>query len=761
MTWWIAEQKTMCCDSPLDEYAYKSMVGALYFFDFFRLMENQLRMHTFVYYSIMALENISLYGTFILFYEQIFELNIFVITTVAILGGTFIGLLNMTIYFNIFKRSYKPKPSNKHVCTSSNLDTIENNLNAKSEEISNNLSIKDVTADRKSLISNIVQHSENIEEGIINTSFIDNEEPSVAVVDDSKLNVDKEIEVAMKIDNVKEEEKLEAQSEVKINVDTLQKRRAICSLTQLGLEPIVSDDQFGGKSFPVEKNLVDPVDISLNIDPKSVESSFIDSLPIKNLINEQGLRERLDTPEEKSSDNSQKEETLSQMTSVHDYENLCPLGVARPPWCIRSWQGYTDIENYVHDDSVVRDRRRDTLTSTVTGITMSSDFSDATYMTLNGRKLPRRTRQDDYLDTLAYDLADWESNQSTVAPSDLDVVNLGTIYEEREDRSSTSDLRSKNPSICSVSSLVATIDEIRKCTAENSPCHIYHRSESESPKRKVLFPNEYNKYVKNNDKLNIIREMTNYCLKDGGSGKTPLINAILSDSPILGSKTDTQSCCDDQVELLEDNVYVDMNALGKNSFGLSKIEEENILNISTESGKKNIYKENLELDQSKCPQSKSQLVLSLSDMSLAVHDFTKTIDDKQVFSTLNCSESNDFNSDKIKKLVNRPRRKFSLLRERFEPKSEQIVCVVTPQRKLISNRPQLNSLNKKISVIFNDPDTLNSTVTYEKENTSNSSMDLKEKRSVFLKQVLTPPRFQSWSKKRIFSPNSKFAPKNN
>lgn len=104
---------------------------------------------------------------------------------------------------------------------------------------------------------------------------------------------------------------------------------------------------------------------------------------------------------------------MSHVTSIHDYENLLPLGVARPPWFIRSWQGYTDIETYIHDDSVVRDRRRDTLTSTATGTTLSSDFSDATYASL--RKIMKRSRQDDYLDTLIYDLVDWES-MSNKAP---------------------------------------------------------------------------------------------------------------------------------------------------------------------------------------------------------------------------------------------------------------------------------------------------------------------------------------------------------
>ena len=119
---------------------------------------------------------------------------------------------------------------------------------------------------------------------------------------------------------------------------------------------------------------------------------------------------------------------MSQVTSIHDYENLCPLGVARPPWCIRSWKGYTDIETYIHDDSVVRDRRRDTLTSTATGTTVSSDFSDATYASL--RKLVKRSRQDDYLDTLIYDLVDWESISNRVP---IEEISTTTTSESVDD----------------------------------------------------------------------------------------------------------------------------------------------------------------------------------------------------------------------------------------------------------------------------------------------------------------------------------------
>lgn len=169
------------------------------------------------------------------------------------------------------------------------------------------------------------------------------------------------------------------------------------------------------------------------------------------------------------------------------------------------------------------------------------------------------------------------------------MLALDTIVEEREDPNTGSfpelHMNFMKPS-CTVSSLVATIDEIRKGTAENSPRHVYHCTESqwEDPEQKtimkrahltkVLFRNDYSNVTlsyteprtstfiseNSNDKLSILREVTNYCLKDS-IGTTPLINAILSDSPILGPKTEAQTCENGDL-LEEDNVYVDMNALG-------------------------------------------------------------------------------------------------------------------------------------------------------------------------------------------------------
>lgn len=120
---------------------------------------------------------------------------------------------------------------------------------------------------------------------------------------------------------------------------------------------------------------------------------------------------------------------------------------------------------------------------------------------------------------------------------------------------------------------------------------------------------------------------------------------------------------------------------------------------------------------------------------------------------------------------NRPRRKFSLLRERFEPKlNEKIVYDESPTLQIdFPKASRLNTLKLSSTVDIDESDTLDFFPNYDKENLMTKSVptleskgqpdNLKEKRSVFLKQVLSPPRFQGWGKKRTFSPNAKIISK--
>lgn len=111
--------------------------------------------------------------------------------------------------------------------------------------------IADITADKKSLLTNIVQDAESMEKGFVNTSFMKADETNVivqVVVEDSKVtNVDVSIEKPQSLSVT--EKKLEDSCSVDISLDTgdqikssntdslhRQKRRGICSEIELDLK---------------------------------------------------------------------------------------------------------------------------------------------------------------------------------------------------------------------------------------------------------------------------------------------------------------------------------------------------------------------------------------------------------------------------------------------------------------------------------------------------------------------------------------------
>lgn len=416
---------------------------------------------------------------------------------------------------------------------------------------------------------------------------------------------------------------------------------------------------------------------------------------------------------------------MSCVTSIHDYENVCPLGIARPPWCIRSWKGYTDIETYIHDDSVVRDRRRDTLTST-TGTTYSSEYSDG----MISRGI---LKQDDYADALTYDLVESKDkssySDSTFSASTVDEQNaslyvakpvvfddrggmlaLDTILEERDD-SSVSDEKFQHgteSSRDSASTLVSTIDQIRRYTAENSPRHIYHTTgtqwEDLNPKNlmarasfaKVLFDSDLRNASATTDSIDLtardvekreidaIREFVRCCAIESIK-KTPLIDAILSDSPILGSRASKlvrQTFADrkNDFDANESELYVEMSPL-----------------VSTENG------------ENSC-QTRSAAVNSVEAESVAKRSNFLTVSKKS-------------------------------------PDKENLSPILSDNNRQIDNMYENRDANDRHAW----------TIEIDEKNDKslcNMRFNLKEKRHLFLEQVLSPvPKL--WNKRISFHPSTK------
>ncbi|XP_076243302.1 uncharacterized protein LOC143184737 [Calliopsis andreniformis] len=887
MTIWVILQNTDFCPTMWEERIYNCMIGLIYCFDFFNLRVGRSRYRVLIFYTVLVTENIVFLVIYILCFKDTIKTEEITIVTCLIIGGMMIGLSSMSFYYGKFHPSKiaggTPKDTNKRsemvvtnqVVTPRSFKQYYPN-SPRSVDHSQVSVSEEVTTDKQLLLTNIVQNTECTENGIVNQSCkIENESKTaigVAPESESAHNVSKDESTSSNVlsknplptsDAV--HEYLEIQNDCNEATEKdihRQKRRGIClSTTQvLDIDKDVSTKDSNaclpsqkrrGICFSnqlileMEKDVDEKVTIDKELVPdSSAKREKLEECPLSKVCDElngiTALRDRLNTPtmfndscekitetEKLTKELQQRDETMSCVTSIHDYENVCPLGVARPPWCIRSWKGYTDIETYIHDDSVVRDRRRDTLTSTTTGTTYSSEFSDTTCASSLLRGI---LKQDDYLDTLTYDLIDsqelralYSEDVTLKRSSDVDEQNatlyiakpvviddkggmfaLDTILEEHDEVSTEVSSEEKfeytRPGCDSVSTLVSTIDQIRKYTADSSPRHVYHTTgtqwEDFDPKdlikraqfTKALFKNDlrnpatYNRncinrlddtesIVRGKCEIDAIRDLVRYYTIESIK-KTPLIDAILSDSPILGSKGKLQKQVSiayekDKSDSKENDLYVEMSPL---------VPVENVKvvhnNLSDPVSPKVTDAESVDVN-SKCKDNITPNVSATQPVNSNASDGKKT---------------ESVCDGKRKKAINYSKRKFSLLKEKFESKS-QLVYVVTPNNVIKIGQsavsPDPDASKRNVSVILKKASDLS--VRHDKENLApvassnvncaktvpndrsqvnreksdsiyendktlcNTGLNLKERRHIFLEQVLSPPKLLTWNKRKSFA----------
>ncbi|XP_076670998.1 uncharacterized protein LOC143370162 isoform X2 [Andrena cerasifolii] len=893
MSVWVILQNTDFCPTVWEERIYNCIIGLIYCFDFFNLRAGKSRYRVLIFYSILVTENITCLVVYVLCFKDAIKREEIATVTSLIAGGMMIGLSSMLFYYG------KVHPSKMNGGTATDTDkrpemVVANQVvtprsfkqyypnSTCSVEHSQGPGSEEVTTDKQSLLTNIVQNSECAENGIINqTCKIENESKSAAIgvaaecesahsnfsKDESSpsLNALSKSPLAVS-DGAREYLEIENECNDATEKDIhRQKRRGICLPTTHGLDMDIDkdvpakDSTVCNSSASSQKRrgmcfsnqLILEMEMEKDVDGKVlIDKELISEVSVKrdggkleerplgkacdqlNGIGIAVLRDRLKTPtmfndacekvsetEKLTKELQQRDETMSCVTSIHDYENVCPLGVARPPWCIRSWKGYTDIETYIHDDSVVRDRRRDTLTSTTTGTTYSSEFSDTTCASSVLRGI---LKQDDYLDTLAYDLIDprelralYSEDVFAKRSCDVDEQNatlyiakpvviddkggmfaLDTILEEHDEVPAEEKLEYKytRPGCGSVSTLVSTIDQIRRYTADNSPRHVYHTTgaqwEDIDPKdlikraqlTKALFKNDlkdtaaYNRnyinrleepklepesrIVRGKCEIDAIRDLVKYCTIESIKN-TPLIDAILSDSPILGNKGKLQSQVSiayrrDESDSRENDLYVEMSPL---------VPVENVKVVHNNLSETLVSSNVIDPDKDKDTGANVSINSNAGD----------------------AKKAEAFCDGKRKKAINYPKRKFSLLKEKFESKS-QLVYVVTPNNAIkigqSAGSPDSDASKRNVSVIFkktsdvstrHDKENLapapllhvnrminvphdRSQISREKTDTiseddkslCNTDLNLKERRHIFLEQVLSPPKLLTWSKRKSF-----------
>ncbi|PNF36084.1 hypothetical protein B7P43_G12749 [Cryptotermes secundus] len=799
MTVWIMFQKTDFCQTPWEECIYNCVVGVIYCFCFFNLQEGRSRHRALAFYVIIVLQNLGCLGLFLAL-AGVSRPGLIEAAAAVIIGGTVLGMSSMLLYYRFFHPAGPIRLCSKQLQHNLECGTPPCLSDGNTGHTATMRSLKHCwQTDRDGSLTRLggtstqegSPHSDDVctDKNLLLTHWVScqtaspslrtAEEPAEECEDKSaacdSTNRDKRHGICSLSELGLGEREEEASRDGKSMVQ--HKRRGICSLEpEMEVELELGTHVEGEPSDEEERRqkrrgICSPDLVGLELGDKGAEGSDGKRRPVCSAAE---LPEEATQAESnaKQPDDETPSEVLSfpsEVLSTHDYENICAVNIAREAWGLRSWRGYSDIETWLHDGSVVRDRRRDTLTSTTTTLTSASSDQSGGNEDSNAVSPPPvpcrrpapgpralRTRQDDYLDTLIDDLADCETRvycqdrplaEFVVEEHDpslfvarpyvvdqhgalFPLTTLDTIMEELEESSTsteTDDCIRHKQSHDSASTLVATISEIRH---DGSICSLYNSTDA-------LWEGEH------------------------PSSCDPAPHSLLMTSH-------------SRVCLTPEEVLF-----------LSKLQPMPDAKIESSPSSKD----------SSSPKPSPEVILDASPYLESVHNM-----DSPCPPTNNMMPRMSDSTPRKKQVANRPRRKFSLLREKFE--SKQTVANIEANSKK-SEPPQscadcpaitpddsrlkiLCESEKEPIVCFNKenmtsvvPNRIRQWNNYLKaQNSCNSRLspdrckvirspsscdsdlgkltkpNLRERRSVFLRQVLSP----TWGKKNSLSPSTKVVP---
>lgn len=466
-------------------------------------------------------------------------------------------------------------------------------------------------------------------------------------------------------------------------------------------------------------------------------------------------------------------DTPTEILSVHDYENVCAVNIAREAWGLRSWNGYSDIENWIHDGSVFRDRRRDTLTSGSSEVSscLSSELKNSLLSAppFPSKRAPTysnvfvkydKSSNGDYVNTV---VCPSTSDETFLAKpcfvDNKDASQLEPIIEELDDLGDIDTPNKKR--LNSESSLVATIDEIRKATVTNSPRNLYHRREPmwDSPQLNTSAKLESNlkralwKEPSKFDPSNIMESLPE---------KENIMFNISHGSKYLYKK-------DLNVPVSPEVIHVELSArniANHNKCTKRKQKPNNLqseVKMNNSGDDEHTSSNNIDFLWQLVTESTAQTT-SIEDLSQGqqITSSLQSLISKDTVSVpiVNVASANKYSTAK-KVTRSRPRRKFSILRERFEPRTnrgrdealyhnEHMHCQPTETitSAVVSVKNKLDPINRTTELLHNKHNLNKSdsekccASSYNVLQPSVSS-NIKEKRSQFMKQVLSPPKFNT------------------
>lgn len=543
---------------------------------------------------------------------------------------------------------------------------------------------------------------------------------------------------------------------------------------------------------------------------------------LKDLYNK-GSKDDQDIESELSSSVGRDLDTPSEVLSTHDYENICAVNIAREAWGLRSWRACADMGASPPPPPLPARRHPP----------INTDRNQ--YINTIAYELARCEESNCELrESLAYGK---ESDSVFVAkPYVIDqnggmfplTTPLEPILEEIDEFIDINNSFKKRQRRCSESALVATIDEIRHDTVTNSPRNVYHRVDWDSPHLNVIKDNAYRNEQSKVSRQNLKKELWKDQLVDHKNKMNMCLpKKIVEEQPQYVPSISVPFSYKDPILRSTDSILLNNTNISKDITKSKGIHSLNTKNIQFKHSKNNntvhfseTIKTSIPLTKVQNPRkenSKSKPIIEKNQehnlsyeeimfLSQLVNDNNSILSKKhnnhsssEDISNLHISSSLQLLIDQdvhnngsrtldgrssCKKSGSKPRRKFSLLREKFEPKSKQsdkemlfqslesvksisqnnleinssqnlIKCspniiVVNQDSKITNDKENLTPLDKidnQTEPVLPTSETVVLSLTPCEVPQSISNTNLKEKRTMFLKQVLSPPKINNWSKK--------------
>ncbi|XP_053631187.2 uncharacterized protein [Cherax quadricarinatus] len=309
-------------------------------------------------------------------------------------------------------------------------------------------------------------------------------------------------------------------------------------------------------------------------------------------------------------------ETQTTLSSVpHDYENICAININREMWGVRHWKTYSDIEDRIHDNSTTKERLK------VLDSTLSSSFHSE-HSILKGIQSRRSLSMID----------DCESVLSRSLP-DLSTLKLETCLEEPEEEEDA--VISLPVKVKDNKRLMDTLDQLRAARPVNKS-----NSVNDIPNYETIWIGGVEKPASDNFSSTIT----------SSNSRSSLVVTI-------GDVHAKESLC---------NLYYStMSDLSFRYYSERMRKNNSVGSLASRRSTRDISREMMRAIS--VPDNKMLLEVSeLIEERKEMEKEKQMSDRSEAFSSLVVNQRDPGTTPVASGEFNRPRRKFSVLRERFE-----------------------------------------------------------------------------------------------